>query len=143
MEAETTYREEQSECMQAEESEDTEGEEKDQPRIIYNIVFVTSEAAPYSKTGGLGDVCGSLPIALAARGHRVIVVSPMYQRGTSEDSIYSGAVELDHRSKIHCFGGVHEVGFFHEYRKGVDWVRPSKLFSVMLVKMKTTNFISL
>ncbi|XP_028806647.1 starch synthase 1, chloroplastic/amyloplastic [Neltuma alba] len=122
VEDETTDRVEQSESLRVEESEDTKGEEKAQTRVTYNIVFVTSEAAPYSKTGGLGDVCGSLPIALAARGHRVMVVSPRYQRGTSEDSIYSGTVDLGYRSKIYCFGGIHEVGFFHEYRKGVDWV---------------------
>ncbi|KAG8501942.1 hypothetical protein CXB51_004576 [Gossypium anomalum] len=43
--------------------------------------------APYSKTGGLGDVCGSLPIELASRGHRVMVVSPRYLNGTSADEI--------------------------------------------------------
>lgn len=36
------------------------------------------QASPFSKTGGLGDVCGSLPKALAARGHRVMVVLPRY-----------------------------------------------------------------
>ena len=36
------------------------------------------QVAPWSKTGGLGDVCSSLPIALAARGHRVMVVTPRY-----------------------------------------------------------------
>ncbi|XP_027338444.1 soluble starch synthase 1, chloroplastic/amyloplastic isoform X1 [Abrus precatorius] len=96
-------------------------EEKAQTRVSYNIVFVTAEAAPYSKTGGLADVCGSLPIALAARGHRVMVVSPRYIHGTSEDDKLSDAVDLD-RIKVYCFGGAQEVGFFHEYRQGVDWV---------------------
>jgi starch synthase len=43
-----------------------------------NILFVSSEVAPFSKTGGLADVTGSLPAALAARGHDVRVVTPRY-----------------------------------------------------------------
>ncbi|KAM7268214.1 hypothetical protein ACFE04_010380 [Oxalis oulophora] len=97
-------------------------EEIDENRETLNLVFVTSEAAPYSKTGGLGDVCGSLPIALAARGHRVMVVSPRYQKGTSSDKKYEGAFDVDCRIKISCFEGEQEVAFFHEYRDGVDWV---------------------
>ncbi len=42
------------------------------------ILFVASEVAPYSKTGGLGDVAGALPAALAERGHQVAVVTPRY-----------------------------------------------------------------
>jgi starch synthase len=42
------------------------------------ILFVASEVAPWSKTGGLGDVAGALPRALAARGHSVAVVTPRY-----------------------------------------------------------------
>ena len=42
------------------------------------ILLVSSEVAPWSKTGGLGDVAGALPRALAARGHGVSVVSPRY-----------------------------------------------------------------
>ncbi|XP_022763763.1 starch synthase 1, chloroplastic/amyloplastic-like isoform X3 [Durio zibethinus] len=93
-----------------------------QTRVTYNIVFVTAEAAPYSKTGGLGDVCGSLPIILAGRGHRVMVVSPRYLHGTSADKNFTGAFDVDRRIKIHCFGGEQEIAFFHEYREGVDWV---------------------
>ena len=43
------------------------------------IVFAASEAAPYIKTGGLGDVGQALPKALAAEGHTVKVVLPLYK----------------------------------------------------------------
>jgi starch synthase len=40
---------------------------------LINIILVAAECAPWSKTGGLGDVAGALPKALARRGHRVMV----------------------------------------------------------------------
>jgi starch synthase len=42
------------------------------------ILFATSEAAPYWRTGGLADVARSLPDALAARGHTIRIVHPFY-----------------------------------------------------------------
>lgn len=44
-----------------------------------NIAMISSEAAPYSKTGGLADVCGALPKALVKAGHNVMVFSPFYR----------------------------------------------------------------
>jgi starch synthase len=44
-----------------------------------DIVFVSSEARPWVKTGGLGDVAGALPEALAAQGNRVRLFLPLYQ----------------------------------------------------------------
>ena len=41
-------------------------------------MFVSSEVAPYSKTGGLGDVSGALPASLQALGYDVTVVTPLY-----------------------------------------------------------------
>lgn len=43
------------------------------------IVFAGGEANPYIKSGGLADVLGSLPKALAAKGHECIVIIPKYQ----------------------------------------------------------------
>ena len=44
-----------------------------------NVLMVASEAAPFAKTGGLADVLGALPAALAERGENVAVVLPAYR----------------------------------------------------------------
>ena len=53
-----------------------------------NILFVASEANPYAGTGGLGDVIGSLPAALANENSDldVRVVIPMHIGKISEAS---------------------------------------------------------
>lgn len=43
------------------------------------ILFVTSECAPYSKSGGLADVAFSLPPALRKAGNKVQIITPYYQ----------------------------------------------------------------
>lgn len=43
------------------------------------ILCVTPEVTPFARTGGLGDVASALPKALAALGHEVRIVMPLYQ----------------------------------------------------------------
>lgn len=43
-----------------------------------HIIWATSEAQPYAKTGGLADVSAALPLALSKRGHTVSVFMPFY-----------------------------------------------------------------
>lgn len=44
-----------------------------------HILFSSSEVTPYSKTGGLADVCSALPKALSQLGHKVSIVTPYYK----------------------------------------------------------------
>ncbi|MBI2974186.1 MAG: glycogen synthase GlgA [Deltaproteobacteria bacterium] len=43
-----------------------------------NIIQIASEAVPFAKTGGLGDVAGALPLALAREGHNISIILPYY-----------------------------------------------------------------
>ncbi|MGH7260502.1 MAG: glycogen synthase GlgA [Nitrospiraceae bacterium] len=48
------------------------------PAPSLKILFVSSEAVPFAKTGGLADVAGALPRELARMGHQVRLVLPRY-----------------------------------------------------------------
>ena len=45
-----------------------------------SVVLITPEAHPFAKTGGLAEVAGALPDALAKAGHSVTIVLPRYRR---------------------------------------------------------------
>ncbi|HKQ07685.1 MAG TPA: glycogen synthase GlgA [Blastocatellia bacterium] len=61
-----------------------------------NILLAASEVVPYAKTGGLADVAGALPKALARLGHRVRVVMPRYnvERITQNTEALPGALAV-------------------------------------------------
>ncbi|CAM6105177.1 unnamed protein product [Calypogeia fissa] len=80
-----------------------------------SIVFVSAEVAPWSKTGGLGDVLGGLPPALAARGHRVMTVSPRYDQ-------YKDAWDTNTPIELKVGDKIETVRLFHTFKRGVDRV---------------------
>jgi starch synthase len=63
------------------------------------ILFVTSEAHPLIKTGGLADVCGSLPKALAELSQDIIIIIPNYQTlKISEKPRFLCSIRVDNRN---------------------------------------------
>ncbi|NP_001289785.1 granule-bound starch synthase 1, chloroplastic/amyloplastic [Nelumbo nucifera] len=80
-----------------------------------NLVFVGAEVGPWSKTGGLGDVLGGLPPAMAANGHRVMTVAPRYDQ-------YKDAWDTSVLVEIKVGDRIETVRFFHCYKRGVDRV---------------------
>ncbi|KAF9667057.1 hypothetical protein SADUNF_Sadunf16G0293300 [Salix dunnii] len=80
-----------------------------------DLVFVATEVAPWSKTGGLGDVLGGLPPAMAARGHRVMTISPRFDQ-------YKDAWDTSVEVQIQVGNRVETVRYFHCYKRGVDRV---------------------
>ncbi len=51
----------------------------DERKLILKILFVTSECAPFSKSGGLADVAFSLPPALKREGNEISIITPLYK----------------------------------------------------------------
>lgn len=82
---------------------------------VMNVILVAAECAPWSKTGGLGDVAGALPKALARRGHRVMVVAPKY-------GDYEEPQEIGEPRRYQVAGQDMEVKYYHAYIDGVDFV---------------------
>jgi len=83
-----------------------------------HIAFVASEGVPFSKTGGLADVVGALPRALASLGHHVSVYLPRYRQTKLTDSatvVRSITVPFDDQyrfSSVVSGGSQKGVGFY-------------------------------
>lgn len=72
-----------------------------------NIVYLTTEAVPFAKTGGLADVCGTLPSRVAALGHRAAVIMPAFRsvhqsHAGVEPTDISFAVSMSPRKLVGC-----------------------------------------
>ncbi|MBI4026549.1 MAG: glycogen synthase GlgA [Verrucomicrobia bacterium] len=65
-----------------------------------NIVMIASEMTPFAKTGGLGDVMGSLPHALSRRGHEIAAFIPLYRcvNTGSAEKLRQDRVQLGQRA---------------------------------------------
>ena len=89
--------------------EAVEALQEEEPEARFQVVIVTSELAPYSKSGGLADVCSKLSIALSQMGHRVMTVAPAYKQ-------YDGAQGTDIRKTFNLYGFGTEVHYLHKWR---------------------------
>jgi len=69
------------------------------------IVFCASEVIPFAKTGGLADVCGTLPVALEKLGHELVIITPRYK--ASNIHIPSPVVRVGENVRV-CFVEHHQ-----------------------------------
>src|SRR3989339_244568 len=79
------------------------------------IMMVSSEAVPFSKSGGLADVTSSLSIALAALEHDVRLILPCY--GSTDDSSFT---QLPYLVEIPIGGNLEAARFKLKKHNGVS-----------------------
>ncbi|MEO0107706.1 MAG: glycogen synthase GlgA [candidate division WOR-3 bacterium] len=82
------------------------------------IAMIVPEVAPFSKTGGLADVAGSLPKALVSMGAQVVVISPCY-RAVTESGRYVAFTEIEVPIKVG--ERVAMARFFRKKLSGVEF----------------------
>ena len=76
------------------------------------IVMASAEVSPFAKTGGLGDVLGSLPKAMAAHGHDVTVITPFYRQTRDYFEVREEAIENLGELALNWAGGNARVTLF-------------------------------
>ncbi|CAI9093345.1 OLC1v1028825C1 [Oldenlandia corymbosa var. corymbosa] len=98
------------------------------------LIYVAIEQGPWSKTGGLGDVMGGLPPAMAALGHRVMTIVPRHDQ-------YKDAWDTCVLAQVKVGDRVETVRYFHCYKRGVDRVFVDHPFFLEKVWGKTGSKI--
>jgi len=78
------------------------------------VLFVTAEAVPFAKTGGLADVAGALPRALSAAGHDVALLLPFYRQAREK-----------------CGGDVEQTGLELNIALGAETIKPRVLATTL------------
>mmetsp|Transcript_36039 Transcript_36039/g.91798 ORF Transcript_36039/g.91798 Transcript_36039/m.91798 type:complete len:581 (+) Transcript_36039:61-1803(+) len=82
-----------------------EGLDYESKNLDVPIVVVSSEVEPWSKSGGLAIVAGAYGYEFAMRGHRTMVISPMYDD-------YPGVSWVADKD-VPFFGQTHRIKYFH------------------------------
>ena len=78
------------------------------------VAFLSSEAVPFAKTGGLGDVAGALPKALAGEGVDACLIHPLYDttdRGLLRERVFDNL-------EVEWLGGRRTVSVYLSYAAG-------------------------
>lgn len=101
---------------------------------MLKILTLSAEVTPFAKTGGLGDVAGSLPKALRELGHDVRIIMPAYR--SIEDDYHSGRWPLKvlpGELSVPTGNGVIPIGMFEGQLPGSDvpvyFIAEGNLFS--------------
>ncbi|MBI5416276.1 MAG: glycogen synthase GlgA [Candidatus Omnitrophica bacterium] len=85
-----------------------------------HITFCAAEAVPFAQTGGLGDVCGSLPLALEKKGVGTTIFMPRYK---SIDRQKFGITPIDEHTSKGVLGKNIDVYFIeHEFFGGREGI---------------------
>ena len=85
-------------------------------KAMSRILMISSEAAPFAKTGGLADVLGALPPELNAIGDECAVVLPRYGviDVSSDEKVYSGL-------RVYLGGGHYECDVYKKVFRGTQF----------------------
>jgi len=110
-----------TEMAAAEEKEQVRTSQSQKAQSLYEpynldvpVVIVSSEIAPWSKTGGLGLVAASYGFEFARKGHRTMAVSPKYKHYEHINYVGEARVRVDNQDQV--------VKYWHRPLDGCDYI---------------------